>query len=958
MKKIVLLLAAVMAAQALAVVPRASYTPAGDGILNVSEASAEQVRLCSGVLIDSFESSEAERTPDEGTAAEIYAVSSFEAEKSLRLSGNGSAGVALAPSRRRTTENTRSLAVCVYAEPVEGAILTLHMSLRGSKKEFSAAATLPQGVWCAAYLPTPGDSVRIDDIHISVTSDRTARVEVLLDWVHTSIVDGLPDRLRYFASDFSATRGTLVTSDDGLVFTPDGYNPYIESTYCGYMTGGRYNCLTVELDNKTDASKLTLSLKLDSEHTYSDENIHSLPLTEGEGVYRFPIGGFRSGTTVEQLKLGLSGSPDGRLIIKRIYFDTYRFPAVYKGSAEVAVTDDSVTVTGKLSDYPSGSKKICIYRLAPGEDEEEPGGIDSEPYAEVPASGSFTFTLPRTDNGEDNALFKYLVLYEGKSTTYTACVASAFPAALRGVTLPYKGTELPEEISSLSGLYPGAVYIDVAADRIFADSGETYFTYGGGKRYFSDEELSRLDSAVERCAAEGAKVVLRLLYAPFSTEEELYFTSGGDALPDITNYRGASHLYGLVSFMTERYAGRLAAVVPFLRPDSDKISALLGFSFDRAEKYAADLLRLCAYAAERNGAGVMTEIGAEDAGEFLRMLRRDIPDGYITVSAECDNESKAAAFIRTANENNCRAVVIGRAETPEELIALYHGSAGAAAVCAKRPVSALFSLIDTDAGADAARELAPGVIDKYEIKAPAVRYSYQGELAAADPPEWVTKVFDGATSDGWTLYDGCKNIFNDTLNSEPAAALSFDLTGGVPGSAVLDCRDAAVSGERVYVRLYADYLPENTDSVSVTLTARCELGRAEGVFTLPKERSSGTSLMIDPGLGRLKELVISPALSSGTLRISVYGVYTAGPGSEETLPEQETETLPEPGTERFDTAPVTEEEKIPEGSGLRLYITAISVILGMFALCGVVIFVLKKTDDIKNKKDSDTGGEG
>ena len=146
--------------------------------------------------------------------------------------------------------------------------------------------------------------------------------------------------------------------------------------------------------------------------------------------------------------------------------------------------------------------------------------------------------------------------------------------------------------------------------------------------------------------------------------------------------------------------------------------------------------------------------------------------------------------------------------------------------------------------------------------------------------------------------------------------------------------------------------------MSVTLTARCELGRAEGVFTLPKERSSGTSLMIDPGLGRLKELVISPALSSGTLRISVYGVYTAGPGSEETLPEQETETLPEPVTERFDTAPVTEEEKIPEGSGLRLYITAISVILGMFALCGVVIFVLKKTDDIKNKKDSDTGGEG
>lgn len=966
MKKICLILAAAIAAQAFAGSASASYTPAGNGVLNISEVSADQVRVCSAVLLDSFEASDSERTGDEGTVVEENAQPAFESEHSLRLSGNGSAGVTLKLKKRRNTENTRSLAACVYAEPADGAALTLNMTLRGSKKEISASAELPQGVWCVAYLPIPGDAVNIDDVHISVSADRTARVVFLADWIHTALVDGMPEKLRYFASDYTASRGKLKETEDGLVFTPTGSGPYMESTQCGYMTGGVYNCLTVRLDNRTDASKLTLRLKLDGERSYSDVNTHTLPLTEGEGVYRFPIGGFRSGTTVEQIRFGLSGSPDGDLIFKEIYFDTYRFPAAYKGKASVEVTEQNVVVKGSLSDYPSASKRLCLYRLAPGADEEEPGGMDSGPYAELSASSSFEFTLPRTDAGEDNALYKYAVVYEGKNLAYTACVVSAVPETAKPATPPYKGADLPDDISALPSLYPAAVYIDVDMAELFADSGEESFAFGGTKRYLSSKELDRLDEAADRCREIGAEVILRLVYSPFSDSDRYYFTAGNDAVPDITSYAGASHFYSLVSFLTGRYKGKISAVVPCGALDSADMARMRGLSADGAEKYAAAVYRLALYAADKNGAGVLLPLTGDGADTFLGMLREDIPEGVITVYADCRSEESARAFISAAAGNSCLAAVRGDADTPERFVSLYYGSEGAAAICAAgadgETVCGLFALADTDAGEAEAERLAGGsfpggVFSVYKRRTPSVRYADLKELPDSEPPHMVTTVVDGGSVDGWRVYDSCRNVFSDTADGETAAALSFDFSYGAHGSAVYDCSGASVSGERLYVRLVADYLPDGTDGISLKFTAVCENGRAEGVYRAEKEKTCAVMIPLPTYLGGLKKLAISPQDASGTPRICVLGVYTAGPGSDETLPEHETETLPAPETLNYETAPVTEAEKTQKDSGVRLYIIAICVITGMFVICGAVIFILKKADDLSRKKEKENETE-
>ena len=967
MKKISLILIFIIILTDIAgIFAAASYTEAGEGVLNVSPTEAEQVRLCSAVLLDSIEASESERTPDEGTVAEITGTSALEGEKSLRLSGNGSAGVTFTMTKKRNTENTRSAAICLYAEPVQGAVLTLRMTLRGSKKSFDASAELPQGTWCVAYLPLNGSAVNIDDVHISVSADRTARVAVTADWLHTSIVDGLPDRLRYFASDFSTHKGSLEHTEEGMVFRPSGSGSYIESAMCRYMTGGVYNCITFEMDNQSDMKKMMLRLKLDGQYSYSEEDTHTLAAEEGEGVYRFPIDGLRSGTSVEQFRLEFPGYPEGKITIKRIYFDTYRFPAAYKGNASVTVTDDAVTVSGSLPDYPSASKRICLYRLAVGEDDEEPGVIEGEPCAEASVSSSFEFTLPRTENGADNALFRYVVVYEGKTSSYTACAATALPSA-GAVSLPYKGIDMPDDVSVLPDLFAGAVYVDLDMGALFSDSGAESIGSGSGKRYLSDEALEKYDQTVSRITGAGACVVLRLVYSPFSDSDKYYFTAGTEAIPDLTTYEGTAHFYALISYLSQRYAGSVKAIVPCGPLDSKEIVSLRGLSVDAAEKYACSVYGTAVYAASKHGVGVLFPASAAGADVFLGMLREDIPEGAVTVYAECADAEEAAAFAAAAGDHSCGAAVRAPAEDAEALIRLYYGS-GAAAICASDvpdgAAAGLFAVIDTDKGVSEADLLAKdafpdGISAVYPVRTPTTLYTGLGELTDAEMPYVVTTLYDGTSADGWICLDSCRDVFADTVNSESAAALSFDFTDGGRGTAIYSYTQGKSVRDTLYVRLYADYLPEESDSIAVKLTARCGAGRVSGVCTLEKEKTVSLALDVPPLYGGFRELILSVDGGEGTPRISVLGIYTVEPDSGETLTEQETETLPEPETQRFDTAPATETEAEEGGSGMRLYIIAILVILGMFLICGAVIFALKKIGEFKDRKDNntDTGEE-
>ena len=488
MKKFYLFLSALLCfAFLLSVICFGEYAEVG-GIINVSAVTEEQAELCAAVMIDGFESDETKRTADTGTLTEI-SDEPLEGEKCLKLTGNDSVGVTLVPNKKRNTSNTRSLCVCLYVEPSGDAEFSVSLTLRGSKKSFNASASLPSGGWYAAYMPIdPSSSVKIDDIRVSVSvkAESSVRVVCRVDRVHTALVDGLPDRLPYFASAFSTTRGDISYTSDSLVFTPSGSNSSFESTDCGYMTNGVYNALAVRLINNCTAEKIKMSFKLDKQRSYNDENSKTLALLPGENVYYFNIGGFQSGTTVGAFKIELPGKAEGKIEIKSIGFATYRFPAEYSGKVTALTAGDKIKISGSMPEYPASSQKICLYRIAPGVDEELPAAIDTEPYATAKVSDSFSFEIPLYDGEQNNAYFKYLVRYEGKNDGYEdAGVSYVQIAASPFVTLKYKGADLPLDLSDLHELMPAAVYADINTASLFVEKSEVELKAAGTAFYLS-----------------------------------------------------------------------------------------------------------------------------------------------------------------------------------------------------------------------------------------------------------------------------------------------------------------------------------------------------------------------------------------------------------------------------------------------------------------------------------------
>ena len=926
-------------------------------ILNISEISEEQAQLCAAVMLDGFEADETDRSVPEGTVASL-SVSALEGEKCISLAANNSAEITLTLNKKRTTANTRSLCVCVCVDPAEGVDFNMTVTVYGAEKTITAEASVPAGQWYAAYMPIDTETtVNINSIKIRISSDggQDVRVSCLIDRVHTATVDGLPDRLKYFASDFTPNRAEIEYTEDALIYRPTGSNSYIESSLCGYMTNGKYNALAVKIDNRSDAENITLRLKLDRQYSYTEENTHTLALKPGERVYNFPIGGFRSGVTVASFRLELPGSVSGETAIKSICFSSYRFPAEYNGEVTAQTFGEKIKVYGTLPNYPASATRICLYRLIPGLDEEEPGDVDAQPYAEAPVSSSFSFELPLTEGGYDNAHFKYLVRYETKTGCEDAGVSYVNASKAAAPAIPYKGAAAEEDTSLLSYLMPGIVYIDVDLGELLNDYGETEFRFAGKTAHISDTLLAKLDALIDRCADDKIYTVLRLVYSPFADSEKYYFISEDNALPDITTVDGASHFMSLLSFFGDRYGKKLSAVIPCGAFDLKYISEIRASSTDKAEKYAADVIFAAQSALTPSRTAVITPVCADGAELFLSMFEKDVKDpDKIPVYIEAEDADEAKRLCEDSAQYPFGLILDCRINGAAELADLYYGCAGAAGICVRGLDKAddkaeLFSVIDTTYGVSAANRLAadafPGGVEAvYTDIAEAERqYEYEGVLDPAELPQMLTTVYDGGDVSDWRGFDCCKSIYTASVNGEDAAALAFDFTSGCYGCAAYYPQSRRTY-KTVYFRLYADYLPEDAGQVEVRIFAESDKGVTAGRCILEAQTVAVIPMKLDFA-GRIKRFTFAPvdAQNGQTPRICVLGIYTAEKDSSDTITEVQTETMPEPESQVFDTAAVTEKDESGGGSA-RLYLIAILVIIAMFAVCGGIIMILKKRD--------------
>lgn len=932
-----------------------------ENTLNVSAVSEEQVKLCTAVMIDGFEADETVRTASGKTEYKITD-NAFEGDKCASLTGTGQAGISLALQKKKSTANARSLCVCAYVTPADGAEFVISVTVKCTEKTLYGESCLPAGMWCAAYLPIDtAETVNIENVKIIIKSNSPdAAVSCLVDRVHTAVVDGMPEKLRYFASDYIAANGEIEYTDDALVFKPYGLNGSIESTVCGYMTNGLYNALAVTLNNGCDGDNITLSLKLDSQLAYKKENTHTLALLPGEHVYYFPIGGFRSGTTVEALRIELPGQVSGRIAIKSISFSSYRFPADYGGTVKAVIKDGKIVINGSFPNYPASAQSVQLYRLAPGYDEERPEEFDAMPYAETSVSSSFEFEIPLTDGDINNAYYKYLVRYKSKSGYETAGYSYVtYRDNTEQNSLQYKGADFTIDITMLSYLKPGTAYIDVDIGGLLDNSGGVSYKGAGFTQYISDAELEKYDRMIQRCTDENVYTVLRLTYSRFASDEEYYFSGDNDALPDIITDKGVSHYLGLLSFLAKRYESKISAVIPCTVLDSEETAKIRRFTSDMAEKYASDVILSAQSVLSAYGISVIAPVSYDGAPLFLGMMQSEFKNrDKVLVYIEADTAEDAADIIEQTQTYGFGVIVSCRAESAADVVRLYYGCKDAAGIRVRGlsetdEKSELYSVIDTTYGVTASNRLAikdfpSGVGGVYtDIEESEKVYKYLGELDNTDMPQMIYAIYDGVAADNWEAFDCCKSIYKDVLGGSDAAALSFDYENGMFGFAVYT-PEIKRSYSTVYFRLYADHLPEGTDSVRVRITAESEKGTAAGYCTLKAETQTVLAMRLNGLITEISGFTVAPVetVQGSTPRICVSGIYTPGIDPDMTASIDETETMPEPETQVFDTKQTGANDNGKNDA--RLYIISILVIIGMFAVSGAGIAVIKIRD--KRKK--------
>ncbi len=929
-----------------------SYKAVSDKInitaLNTARISEEQLALCREKELDCFEAEETVRTPLSGAA--IYtggaeAFSPFEGASMLLLSGEGEAGAELSFLKHPSVSESRSIAVCVFIKQSEtAASYTLTVDAIFSNTEIKGSDTVVPGSWQTAYLPItaykPGQLV---SVKITVVSSDGSPVEAALDCLHTAIVAGMPEDLPFFASDFAPAKGSVSYSDGGLTFTVNGQNPFLESSPCNYVIPERFNSLAVTIYNGAKAKSAELSCKMNGASKYNESDVYKLDLEEGEATYYFKAGNYRGQSVLNAFRLTFDGRLKGEIKISGIKLTSYRFPAVYPGKLSADLSGDILKITGSVPSYPSGAKEIRLYRLLPGQDEERFEELEAAPYRTAKPSKTFSFDVPKTENGTDNTLYKYFAVFYGESAFYPAAAAYVLQSADAPAKTGTRCVSFQPDVSALAEAEPDTVFFTVDTERIYKED-----------KGYDEEYFAPFDEAAARLYGEGVSAAFYLSYP--------------NGMPDIADQTSFDRFVSLLGYVSERYKNVLKAVVPCAELDSESVSLAAG-SDDRAVRYAAALARTASAVLSPLGVNTLLPLSAERGAGFLRMLDMegldDTPFGFVLTgdySPKAVSELLSSSLLYKSSERE----LIYKTKLPDGEEALMKSFYSLTEYCSgvwyegefeEEAIAEFFRAADSADGVEradlilgengglTAKQLYPHVSGYKKV--------YKKTDMGQDKPEGsVSVLFDGKTDERWATYDACREVYQGAVNNGQAAELAFDFSHGKRGKAVFTPEPAADNGA-FYIRLYADYLPADTGSISIAVYIYGDNGCVYGDIVCGESESRSVCVKTDGLLGTVRKIAFEVKQNGegalSTPRICVSEIYAADARSEQTVTDEPETEPPEPETQIFETEKKTEpadtvETEAEDGSGKLLIIT-ISVMLGMFALCGGVIFVLKKISE-------------
>ena len=936
---------------------RAEAEQTGVSAVNAAEISYEQLDLCLAEMLDGFEGDGTVRTAQNGAA--LYTsgaeelLSPFEGGSMLMLSGTGAVGAELSFLKHPDADDCRSVAVSVYVKPAgTGADYTLSIFATFTNTEVTGTGEITAGSWQTAYLPVseykPGQLV---SVRITVASSDGGVIEAALDCLHTANVDGMPEDLPLFASDFSCRGGKLSYSGGSLTFEANGKEPYIESSVCNYLIDEKYNALAITLVNSAGASSAVLSCRMNGAAKYNESDVYGLELQDGRNTYYFKAGNYRGQSVLNAFRLTFSEKLKGSVTVEKIELTSYRFPTRYPGTLSVTESGPDLKISGSVPSYPATSKEIRLYRLLPGQDEERFEELDVTPYRTAEPAKTFSFVIPKEDNGIDNTLYKYFAVYYGDSAFYAAPAAYVPSRTSAAVNTGERCVSYQPDLSLLTEAEPDAVFFTLDTDKIYNEDGTV-----------NEEYLSEYDLAAKRLGEENISAA--------------FILTRQSGAPDLSSEAQFDGFVSILRFVCERYAGVIRSVVPCPELDSESLSDSAG-SDDRAVRYAAALARTASAVLTPYGVKALLPVSSDCETRFLMMIGEeklsDVPFGFLLCGRESETlaQRSAASYVSTSLlYKNAKRETIYKTKLPDDLSELLSGFYYATGFCSgvyydgelkddgTAEIFRSASSADGVAAADAVlKENGGGSVSLLYPHTSEYKKIYKKVEITEDKPDGsVSILFDGKTDERWTTYDACRDVYQGAVNNESAAELTFDFGLGRRGKAVFDTGPVTDNGA-FYIRLYADYLPSDTGSVKVTVYLYGDNGCVYGDVSLRESEIAAVCIKTDELLGAVRRIVFAVSQNEdGTLatpRICAAEIYAADAKSEQTVTDPPETEPPKPETQVFVTETQTEPaqtEPVNEGDDTgRLLIITLCVMLGMFVCCGLLIFILKLISDKKQK---------
>lgn len=227
-----------------------------------------------------------------------------------------------------------------------------------------------------------------------------------------------------FLSACTASGGSVASSDEGITYTPQGENSYLQigGALKDYVYNSRWsvsslsvrNTVALYMRNRSDATSASLQFITRSNRDYDSARSVSFALESGDGYKTY----FVNLSSHPDCKGGLYGlrlvtnGSSGAIDLKNISFERERTDMTYAGEIISCTSDGiAVTVKGKLAERYAG-KKISLYRTDISNITESAEGL--EPIAETDADGNeFTFTVPYHDGEVSMLSSTFIAIVDG-----------------------------------------------------------------------------------------------------------------------------------------------------------------------------------------------------------------------------------------------------------------------------------------------------------------------------------------------------------------------------------------------------------------------------------------------------------------------------------------------------------------------------------------------------------------